>query len=226
VAAIAKVDFNTDARKPMSFATFPIFFVLLWLTITTVLGLLSGWYFLMTRYPNREEEELLSLKGLSGSMGLWVRMNRILNISVCPTGLRIGMMRVFGIFCRDFFVPWEEIRISRKNGFLGQIAELQFGNPPAGTLRIPSHLADRLARASLGRWREPGPFPEETKNEVFFSIAKQWIVMTLFAATFFIVVPRMASPEADFPPVSVAILFPGVVFGFASAFEYFKRTKR
>jgi hypothetical protein len=159
-------------------------------------------------------------------MGLGVRMNRILNISVCPTGLRIGMMRVFGIWCRDFFVPWEEIRVSRKNGFLGQIAELQFGNPPAGTLRIPSYLADRLGRASLGRWPEPGPFPEETSSEVFVSIAKQWIVVTLLAATFFIVVPRMVSPDANFPPVSVAILLPGVVFGFASAFEYFKRTKR
>jgi hypothetical protein len=198
----------------------------MWLTITTVLGLFSGWYFLMIRYPNREETELLSLKGLSGSMGLGVAMNRILNISACPSGLRIGMMRVFGVWCRKFFVPWEEISVNRKNGFFGQSAVLQFGNPSRGRLRIPSYVADRLARASLGRWPEPGPFPQETKPQALNSVARQWLAVTLLAATFFFVVPRVTSPVADFPPISVAILFPAVVFGFASVFEYFKRTRR
>jgi hypothetical protein len=198
----------------------------MWLTITTALGLFSGWYFLMTRYPNREETDLLSLKRLTGSMGLGVRMNRILSISACHSGLRIGMMRVFGVWCRDFFVPWEEITVNRKDGFFGQSAELQFGNPSRGRLRIPSYVADRLARASLGRWPEPGPFPQETNAQVFDSVVRQWLAVTLIAATFFFVVPRVASPVADFPPISVAILLPAVVFGFASVFEYFKRTKR
>jgi hypothetical protein len=197
----------------------------MWLTITTVLGLLSGWYFLMIRYPNREETELLRLKRLSGSMGLGVNMNRILNISVCRTGLRIGMMRVFGIFCRDFFVPWEEISVNRKDGFFGQNAQLQFGNPSRGRFRIPSYVADQLARASLGRWPERGPFSEETSTQVLVSVARQWIVTTLLATTFFLVAPRMMSPEAKIP-LSVAILFPAIVLGLASVFEYFKRTKR
>jgi len=153
-------------------------------------------------------------------------MNRILNISVCPSGLRIGMMRLFGIWCRKFFVPWEEIRVSRKDGLFGPSAQLQFGNPSSGRLRIPSHVADRLARASLGRWPEQGPFPEETSTQAFVSIVKQWIAVTLLAATFFIVVPRITSTHATFPPVSVAILLPGIVFGVASAFEYFRRIKR
>jgi hypothetical protein len=136
------------------------------------------------------------------------------------------MMRVFGVFCRDFFVPWDEISVDRRDGFFGQTARLQFGNPSRGSLRIPSYAADRLARASLGRWPEPGPFPEETSEQVLVSILKQWIVVTLLAATFFIVVPRITSPHANFPPVSVAILLPGIVFGVASAFEYFGRTKR
>ena len=179
----------------------------------------------MIRYPNCEETELLSLKRLSGSMGLGVGMNRILNISVCPSGLRIGMMRVFGVWCRKFFVPWEEISVTRKDGFFGRSAVLQFGNPSTGRLRIPSYIADRLARASLGRWPEPGPFPLETNAQVFDDVVRKWLAVTLLAAIFFFVVPRMTSPDAKVP-LSVAILLPAIVFGFASAFEYFKRTKR
>lgn len=153
-------------------------------------------------------------------------MNRILSISVCPSGLRIGMMRMFGVWCRKFFVPWEEIRVDRKNGFFGQSARLQFGFPSRGTLSIPSYIADRLARASLGHWPEPGPFPQETSAQVLVSVGRQWIVVTLFAGTVFVAVPRIMSPGANFPPISVAFLFPAVVYGIPSAFEYVKRTRR
>ena len=98
---------------------FPLYFVLLWLVVMTVLNLLSGWYSLMFRCPNREEKELLKLKHQSGLMG-WVSMRGILNISVCPSGLRIGIMKILGIFCRDIFVPWEEIRIERMDVFFGK----------------------------------------------------------------------------------------------------------
>jgi hypothetical protein len=197
----------------------------MWLAITTLLGLLSGWYFLMQRFPDRDEKELSQLKYQSGSMGIGVSMNRILNIGVCPSGLRIGMMRIFGIFCRDFFVPWDQLRVGRKKGFLWQPAELRFGNPPVGRLRIPSHIADRLARAALDQWPEEGPFPEETNTQVFTSIARQWAAATCFAAIFFIAVPRITSPSANLP-ISVAIIFPAVVFGIAYLIEYYRRTKR
>jgi hypothetical protein len=40
---------------------FPAFFILMWLGITTLLGFLSGWFFLMSRYPNRKEQALLAV---------------------------------------------------------------------------------------------------------------------------------------------------------------------
>jgi hypothetical protein len=48
---------------------FPVFFVLLWLVATTTLGFLSGWYSLMRKYPNREDEALLETRFQSGLMG-------------------------------------------------------------------------------------------------------------------------------------------------------------
>jgi hypothetical protein len=68
-------------------------------------------------------------------------MRGILILSVCPTGLRVGMMRIFGPFCRDFFVPWESIAIIRKTVLFWPVAKLQFGNPVVGTLSIRAHAA-------------------------------------------------------------------------------------
>ena len=152
-------------------------------------------------------------------------MRGVLNISACPSGLRIGIMKIFGVFCRDFFVPWREIRVERRDGFFGQTAELKFGDA-LGKLSISGHVADRLARSASGRWPEAGPFPEETKSQAFAAVAKQWAVLTCFAAFFFILAPRALSPGGAFPPISIAILFPAVMFGIVGVFEYFSRIKR
>ncbi len=210
---------------------FPVFFVLLWLVATTTLGLLSGWYSLMRKYPNREDEALLETRFQAGLMGWWISMGGILNISTCHSGLRIGIMRIFGPFSRDFFVPWEEIRVARKDWFFWQSAELQFGNPPIGRLIISAHIADRLARSIFGHWPEAGPFPEERKAQAFVGVLKQWILSTVIVALFFIIAPKFASSAGSFPPgagppVSVAIIFPAVVIGIASIFRYFRRIGR
>src|SRR5262245_19951151 len=114
----------------------------------------------MEQYPDQSAEPILRLRCQSGAMGLGVNMNRVLILSVCPNGLRVGMMRVFGPFCRSFLVPWENIAIVRKTTLLGSVAKLEFGNPAIGTLRISSRTANRLARAANERWPERGPFPK------------------------------------------------------------------
>ena len=140
---------------------FPLFFASLWLTVCTILAVLSGWFRLTTKFPNQAMEPILRVRWQSGSMGLGVIMSRILILGVCPSGLRVGIMRVFGPFCRDFFVPWEDIRITRRSVLFWPVAKLQFGSSAIGSLTISAHLANRLARAAMGHWPETGPFPEE-----------------------------------------------------------------
>ena len=134
---------------------FPIFFVSMWLFVTTLLGLVSGWYALMRRYPDHFESALCTFTRQSGSINS-VGMRSILNLSVCPSGLRVGIMRIFGIFCRDFFVPWDEIEVSRKDRLFWKVAKLSFGKPTSGNLTIPSDLADRIARVTGSGWPEAG----------------------------------------------------------------------
>jgi len=204
---------------------FPAFFLLVWVAVTAMLGAVSGWYRLARRYPNRRETALVDLRNRSGSLG-WVGMRSILNLAVCPSGLRVGMTRIFGPFCREFLVPWEEISVRRENHFYGSMAILELGRPPEATLKLPAELADRLARAALEKWPEPGPFSEESDAQAFSRIFRQWAITTLFAAAFFIIVPWLFAPGgASRPPILLAVLFPAIVFGIVSVVRYALRRR-
>src|SRR5260221_9229730 len=133
----------------------------MWLGVTTILSLLSGWFVLASRFPDREAEPIQRFSFQSGMMGFAVGMHGILTLTVCNTGLRVGIMRLFGPFSRDFFVPWENVAITRKNILFEKIAKLQFGNPAIGTLSISAALAGKIARLAGSRWPETGSAPEE-----------------------------------------------------------------
>jgi hypothetical protein len=140
--------------SPLLIATiFPVFFVGLWLFVTAALGLVSGWFVLARRYPDRPEAAILRIAYLSGKLGA-VRVNGALKLSTCPSGFRIGMMRLLAPFSSDFLVPWEEITVVRRDVWLaGSQAELCFGS--AGRLIIPAFIADKLAASVPDRWPEP-----------------------------------------------------------------------
>lgn len=204
---------------------FPVFFVLLWLAVTVLLGFRSGWYSLMRRFPDRPETPLQTFKNQSGSIGI-VSARSILNLSVCPGGLRVGMMRIFGPFSKPFFVPWHEISITRRDRFWWKAATIAFGNPPVGSITLMAELADGLARVAGKAWPEPGTFPEETNPQASSRVFKQWLLMTTVAAAFFIIVPRLMAPNGTArPPILVAILFPLIVFGIGALVQYYWRRR-
>jgi hypothetical protein len=212
----------------MSASPNPLYFIiafpLLWFAVTLLLSFLSGWFGLMERYPNRDEIPILTLANQSGSLGI-VSMRNILKLSVCASGLRIGIMRIFGPFSRDFFVPWNDITVVRTDKYFWKAARLSFGAPPNGKLTVFAEVADRMARAAGSRWPEQGSFPPETPSQSASRIAKQWLAMTALASAFFIVVPRLATPNAAArPPIAVAILFPAIVFGIGAVVRYFRRS--
>jgi hypothetical protein len=131
-------------------------------------------------------------------------------------------MRIFGLFARDFFVPWSEIRITRKERFFQKVVTISFGNPIMGSLTVPAEVANRIARASPDVWPEAAFFPDESEIQAGVRILKQWALSTSVAAAFFIVVPRVAFPDAAAPPIVVAILFPAIVFGIGSFVRYLR----
>jgi hypothetical protein len=215
---------------------FPIFFIGMWLFVTSLLGLLSGWYKVMMEFPDTKDcgDLLNSYVGQSGSMGAWVSMSRILTLEVRKKGLRLRVIRLFGPFNRAIFIPWAEITAVRKAGPLWNSTILSFGSGGIlSRLKIGSDLADRLWRDAGNDWPERGPIPEPmSRSSVGRMIFMQWLGITAFAAAFFIIVPRIVGhlhPEqirdSEFPPIAVAVLFPGVVFGIVSLVRYFIRTR-
>jgi hypothetical protein len=141
----------------MSYPPDPLFYLALfpplWFAVTMAVSFMSGWFALMERFPDRTEVPLATLANRSGSLG-GASMSGILKLSICPTGLRIGIMRIFGPFSRDFVVPWDEITVTRGNRFFWKVAKLSFGRPPKGILTLTAAVADRIARAAGDHWPE------------------------------------------------------------------------
>jgi hypothetical protein len=133
---------------------------------------------------------------------------------------------MFGIFCRDFFVPWDAISVSRKVRFLRIVATISCGRPAVGNLTLSAEMADRIARAAGGLWPELGPFPAETSSPARSRALKQWVATATFAAAFFMIVPRLMTPHsAGTPPIIVAVLFPATVFGGGGLIQYLRRER-
>jgi len=122
-----------------------LFFVALWLLITTLLGGLSGWSALSRRFPDRTEVPRVQLKGQSAAMGMGVQLRGILTFSACPSGLRVGIARVFAPFSHPFFVPWSEIDARPRGGIFVDMIRLGLGNPEAGAMTVSARTWQRLS---------------------------------------------------------------------------------
>jgi hypothetical protein len=215
---------SVDLSPPLFVILFPLFFVALWLAITALLALPSGWLRLRAKFPDQKAKPALRLSCQSGTMGSGVHIRGALNLSVCSSGLRIGVMRLFGPFCRDFFVPWESIGITRRKGLLGPVVDLQFGNPVVGTLSISGNTADRLAAAAAGRWPESPPFFSESARHQFRRLLPAWALASGCAAISFVIVSLVVAPASARPPIAIAILLPAIFFGLVWMVRFFRTT--
>ena len=197
----------------------------MWLTVTTLLALLSGWFSLAARYPDRDEPAQLKLGSQSGMMGLGVSMSGILVLSACRSGLRIAIWRVFGPFCRPFFVPWDDIQAQPRQQFFQKMVRLGFGRPEAGVLSIDARAWERLsAQAGLSA-NDPRVLPPVPNVQLAQSLAVQWLVITCVFAAFFYFVPRLQSGAVVGPPLAVCILAPGIMVGFGQLIRYARQRR-
>ena len=189
---------------------FPLFFLAMWLAVTALLGAMSGWFELQRRFPDTREPAYLTLRMRSGRMRFGVHMSGILTLSACPSGLRVGVWRLFGPFQRAFLVPWDEIEARPRTLLLWPSMRLCFGRPEAGRLTIDARLWQRLAAEAPA----PGMLSETTHvslGQVGRRFLLIWAAGTAAAAIFFYQASRAGNGMPL--PLSACIGFPAFAFG-------------
>ena len=139
------------------FAIFPFLFVGMWLLVTTLLWWLSGWGALQEKFPDKDEAPLKRLRfqsGLLGKGGLWnpwgnVNYGNCLRLDLCPGGLRVAIWRIFGLFSKPFFIPWQRITVEERRILFMRFYRLSFGDQNLSALTIRQRTFDRIEQLNF-----------------------------------------------------------------------------
>lgn len=214
------------AAPPWVIAAAMAGFVVIWLAVGSLLGLLSGWYGLMRRYPDRRETPIIRFGSQSGSMGaIGVNLSGILRLAACPSGLRVSMWRMFGPFSRSFLVPWREIRAEPYTAFFTPMVRLDFGNPGSGELRIQAWTWERLAAAARGRAAAgvPPALPRVSEGRRVRGFLIQWAMGTAAASAALYFRQRGSGFHW---PVAACVAIPAVLLGVVLYVRYLAQRPR
>jgi len=129
----------------------------MWLAITTLLGVLAGWFELQDLYADRDEPALDRLQFVSGALGRgnllnpWgnVSYGSCLSLDVCRGGLRVRVWRIFAVFQTPIFVPWPCITVEVKRILFFRRYRLEFARTYGRALTISERAFDRIAQTGL-----------------------------------------------------------------------------
>jgi hypothetical protein len=198
---------------------FPVLFIGLWLFVGLFLGVLAGWFRLRRRFPApKGEVALFTLRGHTGSMGLGVHFNGVLDMAACPSGLRLSIWPLFCPFCRPILVPWDQIR-PEEAGYYSLVfphVRLQFGRPAEGRLTLPTILWHRLAEHAP---QPPRMGDRDSDNRALGrGLIVIWEITSLIAGGMF---AYGVSLDPDGAPAFI-VAFPAVLFAILMAIQYLR----
>lgn len=128
--------------EPISLVAFIVLAAGGWLALTSLLGVVSGWFRLQRHYKGPQERELRTLPAESGWMG-GIEFRGCLVLAACPSGLRVAVWPLFGPFEKPFIVPWTEIRAQNVPALFGAKVQLMFGDG-IGSMRIKASSWESL----------------------------------------------------------------------------------
>lgn len=198
---------------------FPFLFIGMWLAVTTMLGVMSGWFTLQRHYPRGEEEPLFKRKIGSASMGFGVHFRRVITVAACRSGLRISALRLMAPFQRPFLVPWSEIEAEETRSFFVPMVRLRFGRPEVGKLTIGARDWERLSAYATPQSSHTGNLRVEPvgNRAVGAGLLLQWAILAAGAGTFFLIASRGQGAPL---PIWLCYGFPAIVFGGAQLIRW------
>jgi len=138
-------------------------FVGLWVGVTFLLSYISGWAFLAEHYRAGQPYTGRYVRVRSsqmGPLGPFGGARNALNVGVNPEGLHLRMFILFRINCRDLFIPWRDITVSRGKSYFQDYVEFHFRQAPRIGLRIFGKTAEVIQALAGPAW------PPETMLDV------------------------------------------------------------
>ncbi|MFZ0418249.1 MAG: hypothetical protein WAM04_09080 [Candidatus Sulfotelmatobacter sp.] len=121
----------------------------MWVLVSTIISFVGGWFALSQVYRTRVPFTGAKWRMQSGQLRYLMGYNNILTIGVSPQGLYLANMFLFRLMHPPLLVPWSEIKVRRKKGWVFEFVTFTLGHELAIPLRIRGSLAEKL-RASAG----------------------------------------------------------------------------
>jgi len=137
-------------------------FVGLWVGVTFLLSYISGWAFLAEHYragrPYAGRYERIRSSQM-GPLGPFGGARNALNVGIDHEGLHLRMFILFRLNCRDLFIPWRDITVSRGRSMFVDFVEFHFRQAPKIAVRIYGKAGEVIQALAGPAW--PGEMPRE-----------------------------------------------------------------
>jgi hypothetical protein len=141
-----------DQHPAVFAAIFPIYFLCLWFLVGAILGLVGGWFSLSKLYRTRVPFNGAKWRRQSGQMRWLTNYNRVLTLGASQEGLYLACMFLFRFMHPPLLVPWSEIRVRRKKGWVFEYVIFTMAHELAIPLRIRSKLAAKVQESAGNCW--------------------------------------------------------------------------
>ena len=125
----------------------PVAFPVMWLSICTLFGRLSGWHHMARHYALPAEPPGVSTQLAGGRVGL-VQYKGVLWVGADDAGLVLGVLLLWRRGHPWLRIPWERVRTGERGGFLTEAQTLHID---AGGHTVDLRLGARTADALLAR---------------------------------------------------------------------------
>lgn len=131
-----------------------------WLVVTFALSYISGWAFLARRYRAQQPfggrfERVRSSQ--MGPLGPFGGARNSMYVGIDPHGLHLRMFILFRLNCRDLFIPWSEITVSRGRSFFMDFVEFEFRQVAKIHVRIFGKAGDAIKALAGPAWPAEAP---------------------------------------------------------------------
>jgi small-conductance mechanosensitive channel len=131
---------------------FPIYFFFLWLLVGATISFVGGWFSLAKVYRTREAFNGAKWSMQSGQMRWLANYNNVLTIGVSQQGLYLASMFLFRFMHPPLLVPWSEIKVQSRKGWVFESVIFTLGHELGIPLRVRAKLAAKLRESAGSSW--------------------------------------------------------------------------